>query len=508
MKYIQFYILVLLSFTWVSCDDFLTEMPETAVVEGEAMTDIKSAEEIVIGVYSCFKNSSLYSGDLVQATEIQTDLLYAAVGYSNQFGKFFRWEVNSNEGTLLSVYAGLYEIIARCNFFMDNAELVRNKLTTENDKKLMNKYETDIRFMRALAYSDLARTFCVAYEPNTASKDLGVPLYIHYREGNESSVKKPRASLEETYNQILSDLDIAESLVERIGNDAMYVTEGAINALKARVYLYMQNWDEAIKYATKVIDSKVSSTKVYSLADVNTSVSAPDGTVVNEYKCMWQYDTANEIIWKIAFSTTDRGGALGSLFMGISGGIYNPSYLPAKWLLSKYEANDIRYTSFFQYATTMQGTNWEVVVKYPGNPVIDGSAGNYYTNMPKVLRLSETYLIRAEAYAMKEETNKANKDLSTLRKARIKGYGSTSYSQEKILEAIQEERAKELFLEGFRLHDLKRWGKGFERTPQPGALTGELYSSLKIDGKDKRFTWLIPQHEITASQGLVIQNEQ
>ena len=146
MKYIRFYILVLLSITWVSCDDFLTEMPETAVVEGEAMTDIKSAEEIVIGVYSCFKNSSLYSGDLVQATEIQTDLLYAAIGYSNQFGKFFRWEVNSNEGTLLSVYAGLYEIIARCNFFMDNAELVRNTLTTENDKKLINKYETDIRF--------------------------------------------------------------------------------------------------------------------------------------------------------------------------------------------------------------------------------------------------------------------------------------------------------------------------------------------------------------------------
>lgn len=507
MKSFRLYILGFLLLALGACDDFLTEVPETAVPEEEAMTDLESAEQIVVGIYSCFKNSSLYSGALVQATDIQTDLLYAAIGYSNQFGSFYRWETTPNENVLLSVYGGLYQIIARCNFFMDHVEEVRNTLTVESERKTIDKYEGDVRFMRALAYSDLIRTFCEAYEPSTATQKMGVPLYLHYREGNGSSVKKARATLEESYAQVLEDLLQADELVTRIGSDAAFVTEGAVDALLARVYLYMQNWDKAIEHATNVLESKSGSYTVYSLADANSYVSTASG-IMTEYQAMWTYDSSEEIIWKISFSTSDMGGSLGTLFMGITGGQYNPNYVPAKWLIDAYDGNDIRRTTFFSLVTTMQGVSTEVVVKYPGNPNIDGSAGNFYTNMPKILRLSEVYLIRAEAHAMKGETNKANSDLTTLRRARIQGYGSANHNQEKLLEEIQEERAKELFLEGFRLADLKRWKKGFERQPQNGTIAGDHYSSLKVKGTDKRFTWLIPQHEITASQGLVIQNEQ
>ena len=507
MKAFKIYLLGFLLLGLGACDDFLTEIPETAVPEEEAMTDLESAEQIVVGIYSCFKNSSLYSGALIQASDIQADLVYASIGYTNQYGSFYRWETTPNESVLLSVYAGLYQIIARCNFFMDNVELVRSTLRTEADKATLNKYEGDVRFMRALAYSDLIRTFCESYEPATASQKMGVPLYLHYREGNGSTVKKPRATLEESYAQVLSDLKKADELVTRVGSDAAFITEGAVDALFARVYLHMKNWEKAIEYATNVIDAKSGSYKVYSLADVNSYVSTASG-VMNEYAAMWTYDSADEIIWKISFSTTDMGGSLGTLYMGIAGGMYNPNYVPAKWLINAYDNYDMRYTTFFKLVTTMQGVETEVAVKFPGNPNIDGSAGNFYVNMPKVLRLSETYLIRAEAYTMMEETNKANNDLTALRKARYQGYGVATHGQDQLLEEIQEERAKELFLEGFRLHDLKRWGKGFERQPQSGTITGERYTSLKINGTDKKFVWLIPQHEITASQGLVIQNEQ
>lgn len=507
MKAFKIYLLGFLLLGLGACDDFLTEIPETAVPEEEAMTDLESAEQIVVGIYSCFKNSSLYSGALIQASDIQADLVYASIGYTNQYGSFYRWETTPNESVLLSVYAGLYQIIARCNFFMDNVELVRSTLRTEADKATLNKYEGDVRFMRALAYSDLIRTFCESYEPATASQKMGVPLYLHYREGNGSTVKKPRATLEESYAQVLSDLKKADELVTRVGSDAAFITEGAVDALFARVYLHMKNWEKAIEYATNVIDAKSGSYKVYSLADVNSYVSTASG-VMNEYAAMWTYDSADEIIWKISFSTTDMGGSLGTLYMGITGGMYNPNYVPAKWLINAYDNYDMRYTTFFKLVTTMQGVETEVAVKFPGNPNIDGSAGNFYVNMPKVLRLSETYLIRAEAYTMMKETNKANNDLTALRKARYQGYGVATHGQDQLLEEIQEERAKELFLEGFRLHDLKRWGKGFERQPQSGTITGERYTSLKINGTDKKFVWLIPQHEITASQGLVIQNEQ
>lgn len=79
--------------------------------------------------------------------------------------------------------------------------------------------------------------------------------------------------------------------------------------------------------------------------------------------------------------------------------------------------------------------------------------------------------------------------------------------QSKLLAEIQRERARELIGEGFRLTDLKRWGMGFQRTPQTGTLGGPNYNAFQTEANNPRFTWLIPQHEITASKGQVEQNE-
>ena len=77
-----------------------------------------------------------------------------------------------------------------------------------------------------------------------------------------------------------------------------------------------------------------------------------------------------------------------------------------------------------------------------------------------VFRLSEQYLIRAEAYAMKGDYGKAGKDISTLRTARYSSYGgNTSMNESNAMKIIEAERVKELYMEGFRLNDLKRWHK-------------------------------------------------
>lgn len=500
-------ILLILLLGLGSCQDFLDETPETAIPEEEAMQTLEAAEEVCIGIYSSFKNPSLYSGTLVQAPEVQSDLFYAAKGYSNRFGNFYRWELNANEPALLDVYGGLYQIVSRCNFFLDHEKEVRASLKDRNDAKLMDKYTADVCFMRAYAYSDLLRLFCQAYDPSTASTALGVPLYLHYRVGDGATEVLPRSSLQACYEQVLADINRAAELEPRKGCDTPFITQGAILALKARVLLHMQRWEEVEEAATEVIEQKNGNGLTYSLADAFYNVVTPDGTVMNEYDCMWTYDTADEIIWKIAFSTTDMGGSLGSLYMGITSGRYNPNYFPANWLLDSYQQGDWRYTSFFSKVNTMQGVSWEAMVKFPGNPQIDGTTGVYYTNMPKLLRLSETYLIRAEARCMLQKTKLACDDLSALRRTRILNYGSAVYSQDKLLAAIQDERARELVGEGFRLTDLKRWGIGFERVPQTGTIDGPNYNALKVPAASKRYVWLLPEHEISASKGVVKQNE-
>ena len=126
--------------------------------------------------------------------------------------------------------------------------------------------------------------------------------------------------------------------------------------------------------------------------------------------------------------------------------------------------------------------------------------------MPKVFRLSEQYLIRAEAYVQKGELNKAAKDITALRSARYASYGGgTSMNEENAMTIIEEERVKELYMEGFRLTDLKRWHKGFERTPQEQSL--ENGSSLVVEKDNPLFVWPIPQHEIESPGANIEPNE-
>lgn len=119
--------------------------------------------------------------------------------------------------------------------------------------------------------------------------------------------------------------------------------------------------------------------------------------------------------------------------------------------------------------------------------------------MPKVFRLAEQYLIRAEAYARQAtpDYNKASKDIATLRTKRYENFGGgVSMNADNAMDIIEGERVKELYMEGFRLQDLKRWEKGFERKPQDQSIANG--SSLKVEADNPLFVWPIPQHEIDA----------
>jgi hypothetical protein len=130
-------------------------------------------------------------------------------------------------------------------------------------------------------------------------------------------------------------------------------------------------------------------------------------------------------------------------------------------------------------------------------------------SQPKPLRLAEQYLIRAEAYCRSEskDFSKASADIKTLAKAR--GVTSVSLSATNWLSTISNERVKELYMEGFRLNDLKRWkdlpewknvqknNVVFKREKQASAQDGPG-STLEIKADDHRFVWPIPQHEIEA----------
>ena len=109
---------------------------------------------------------------------------------------------------------------------------------------------------------------------------------------------------------------------------------------------------------------------------------------------------------------------------------------------------------------------------------------------------------------MKKDYTKAGKDISTLRTARYSSYGgNTSLSESNALTVIESERVKELYMEGFRLNDLKRWHKGFSRKVSDQPAANFVQSSLKVEKDDPLFVWPIPQHELEAPGSEIEPNE-
>ena len=498
LKKIVFLLALLLT---VSCSDFLTKYPDSAIKEGEAMHTLEDCSQVVIGIYSSFKSPSLYSGSLTLCPDLQSDYVYAVKGFTNTYGDVYRWTIGAGSSEVEGPYSALYQVASRCNLFLD----YKHQVPINNDKEQveLNRRLADVYFARALAYADLIRTYCEAYDPENADKQLGISLFDTYI--GEDDMVVPRSSIKASYEFVLADLKNAEELMERDGADSEFFTKGAVFALRARVALYMHNYEDAIKYAEKVIANPT-----YSLSNaIDVVMETAQGEGLTEYDIMWRYDRSDEIIWKIAMSTTDREGALGVQFFGFNGKDYYPNYIPGVEVIENYKDGDARARSFFRGVKTGYGFETTVLYKYPGNPDIDAGQGQFFTNMPKVLRLSEVYLIHAEACALSDNSEhlaSGNKSLSALRESRITGNMSGNYTADALFEQVKIERCKELIMEGFRLSDLKRWKMGFEREPQPNTTDGDVENKLKVEAGNPLFTWPIPQHEIDASGGVVKPN--
>lgn len=473
----------------------LEKYPDNAIPTDESLRTVEDINQAVLGIYAGFKSNALYSGYLTLCPDIQADLVYAVEGYSNTYGDIWRWDILADNQQVEAVYSSLYTIIGRCNFVLDNADRVRAATTDDTMLDALDDLLGETYFARALAYSELIKTFCKAYDPDTAAHTLGVVLSESY---DRPAVTR-RASLEASYEFVLNDLKRAAELLtqEAQPNGAVsaYFTTSAVNALYARVYLYMQNWEKAVEYATETIEDPA-----LELASVNLGATSSQSL----YQYMWTNDISSEVIWRVKFSPSSYGGALGGVFLNYDYTTFTPDYVPASWALNLYEANDRRYGIFFSTQTTgyAHRLTWPLLVKYLGNEQFILNR-ILHVNMPKVLRLSEQYLIRAEAYCRQGEYGKASKDISALRTKRYSQYGSASLTKENWLRTISDERVRELYMEGFRLNDLKRWGEeyaavndGYSFVRKPQLHSVEAGSSLKVKADNPLFVWPIPQHEL------------
>ena len=484
-----------------SCD--MEKYPYNAVEESKYMTTLTDFTNARVGLYSYYR--SITTGGYILTSEIQGDDFNATAGFSNTYGSQYRWDIQTTDGNVEGIWANHYALIARCNYVIDsyNKAVAGNSgIFTAEELSKVGAYAGEAYFSRAYCYLQLAGYFCKGYNPSTAESDWGVPLQLTYAPSSNAAIYPGRSSLKVTYEQIMQDLSKAKELVnysliaEKGKTEINYLTQNVVTALQARAALQMKDYTTAITASTSLIGSGK-----YPLSNSEST-----------FREMWVKDKGTEVMWQIYMDNNELGSTTGSLFWGQ----YNADqskqtmdYIPSQKLIDLYDQEkDIRFKAYFAPFTLKvpTGASGKIFVfdKYPGNPDIYTTVNvdYHYVNMSKPFRISEQYLIAAEAYAAKNDITNAAKYLNDLRKARVSDYKDQTYNSLTVLVSdIQDERHKELVGEGFRLFDVKRWGLGINRenavqnnnlVSLPGS---DNTTALSKPADDYRLVWPIPKSE-------------
>lgn len=464
-----------------ACD--MDQYPNDSISTDTAWQTTDDALKFRNGIYSMFK--SVNGGIYTYIADYQSDLFNATISYGNRGGDMHRWEFTAGQYDIEDIWANNYITINNCNNIIGNIDNIVPE--DEDEKATLSIVKGEALLMRAFCYHTLVLRFAKDYEPSTAATEKGLPLVL---EMNPSG-KPARSTLEETYAQIKKDIKDARACLSTEGKaNSIYFTADVVDALEARVDMYMHNYQEAIQLASKLI------------------AKYPLATDVEEFKNMWLNDEGSEVIYRTFQSVDERANELGVyLQFNTATNTFSPDFVPSQWVLDLYEDGDIRKETFFRKdAITCQEIEVSDVYmlnKYPGNPALKRSTYEYY-QMAKIFRAAEAYLIAAESsYAENSETNALN----YLNQLRTKRGASAlnGLTGEGLFSAIKDEWVREFIGEGQRMNDLKRWHDGVKRhDPQNESIlmAGADFTTLTKESNDMRMVWEIPNNDLNSNSNL------
>lgn len=306
----------------------------------------------------------------------------------------------------------LYQQIYNANLALD----VLNKLTIEKATEIYhNEIMGRALFFRAWGNYQLVNLFSSVYDPSTAESEKGIVL----RKSIDLNEKTQRSSLQESYEAILNDLSAAINMLPDKSSYKTHPSKAAAYALKAKTYLMMSYYKDALVYA----DS--------SLAIDNTLI---DYNTINSNLSL-PFTRFNEEV--IFHSTVNIASIILGNNINISPDLYN-----------LYEDSDIRKRAFFE----LRNNELNFKGTYNNSIVAFGGIGR-----------SELYLIKGECLIRENRLTQANEVLNILFKHRYDNGKSVNYTNQRdFLEYLLQERRKELVMRGIRWTDLKRLNKSKE----------------------------------------------
>ncbi|WP_207426067.1 RagB/SusD family nutrient uptake outer membrane protein [Pedobacter sp. SYSU D00535] len=422
---IKYILAIAFVISFSSCEKFLEVEPRASVSDEVTIYDKGSAESALHGVYNGLADAGYYGMSFQSIGYLNGDNIQWT-GSQSQIQEFINHKVNPENATISTAWVAIYRTINRANNVIAKVPEVVDPLLTETAKK---QILGEAYFVRALAYFDLARTWG------------GVPIVTKPTKTPADNIGITRSTIEQVYNQVLADLDQAETLLPLPGNiavggsDRYRANRKTAFALKARYYLYRNDWTKAEEYADKIV--------------------ADNGN----YRLLKPFNS---------FFANDARGTQESVFELFYNGTTEQNTHKNQWLPQNLGG-------------TRQWAPNNAFVALVTDPVTSGGRSTlvakdnqnrwygtlYYRPTPSdpsyIIRTAELYLIRAEAKAQQFDANPAKlaeaiADLNAVRDRA--GLAPTSaVTKEQVLSAIENERRLEFAYEPHRWFDLVRTGR-------------------------------------------------
>ena len=445
------------------CSQILDVKPINEVAEEAAITSPAGARAALAGMYDGFQSTSYYGGTFVFFGDLSSD----DVRHTGTFTTYRLADNNqltSDNATIETLWDALYRVVGRANVIIARVPDVATLDPLERDQIL-----GEAHFARALTFHNLEILW-----GEQAPSGIGVPLPLIPVSDIPSASQITRATTGQVYTQILSDLAAAESLMTLSGGPTSptQASLGAVRAIRARVYLYQQNWAGAEAMAESVMT-------------MSGGIVPGGGYALDpDYGAVFNDGYSSEAIFVLQFTPVDfqllgyyyraKGTAGGRREIGPTTTLiqqYAPGYTgtPASFVTSDLRG---QHNISFQ-GTTVYGSKWG-----------SGVGGEDF----HVIRFAEVLLIKAEAEAQQGKLVEADSALNAVRaRAGVPAIDLVALGQPAAIDAILQERRLELAFEGQRWPDLVRTGRAV------GVLGIPPFQTL----------YPIPLNELDVAQGLV-----
>lgn len=487
-------IFILFSTVCLSCGkDYLNTVPTQSISTANAFETTQNGWAAINGIhrslYIKYYGNQDQSGQgayMIYMDTFGEDIVYNGLPNRLFYYTSYTWQAprNPQSNVPYFIWRFHYTIIANANNIINNIDDANGP---QMDKDVI---KAQALTYRANSLFQTVQLFGERYEKETNNETMGIPIVT----SSTDLAPLPRASVEDTYQQINADLDNAIALFKKnsqwVRPNKSHLNLNVAQGIKARVALTQQNWTVAAEMAREARTG-------FSLMPESDYFSGFNNYENREWMWGFRMIAEHEIDFYSFF-------AYFSANFNASNVRANPKSI-FRPLFEEISATDYRRKLWDE-----TGTNTEFPI--PPNGIRAPLMHRKFLIKPgqslsigdvPMMRASEMHLIEAEAKAQSGDPTAAQ-TLYTLAKERDPEYRLSSKTGAALVDEILLQRRIELWGEGFRYLDLKRLNKDMDRR---GGNHNIAYAvETYVPAGDKRWVMLVPQTEIDASNGVIVQN--